>query len=79
MMLSLLYWHLLHSSLSGEINSKALYTGEKKNCVREMTVEVGSSGHPECYLGNIRVFPCNRDDTINSFLLSMLLAPPVGR
>ena len=34
----------------------------KKN---EMTVEVGSfSHHPGCYLGNIRVFPCNRDDGI---------------
>ena len=80
MMLSLQYWHLFPSSLSGEINSKVLHAGTKKNCVTEMTVEVGSfSGCPGCYLGNIRVFPCNRDDTITSFLLSMLLASPVGR
>ena len=61
--------------------SMGLYTvGEKKNCVREMAVEVGSfSGHPWCYLVNLRVFPYNRYDAINSFLLSMLLAPPVGR
>ena len=70
----------LHSSLSGEINSKVLHAGEKKFHVGEMTVEVGSfSGHPGCYLRNIRVFPYNRDDTITSFLLSMLLASPVGR
>ena len=66
MMLSLRYWHLLHSSLSGEINSKETST-LGKNCVRKMTVEVGSfPGDPGCYLGNIRVFPCNRDGAINS-------------
>ena len=48
----------------GESVPRKLYT-EKKNCVREMAVEVGSfSGHPGCYLGNIRVFPCNRDDAV---------------
>ena len=49
----------------------------QKICVREMTVEVGSfSGHPGCYLGKIRVFPCNRDDAILiPFLQSLLLAP----
>ena len=67
MMLSLLYWHLLHSSLSGVNNSKETLHC-KKNCVREMTVEIGSfSGRPGCYLGNIRVFPYNRDDAIISF------------
>ena len=35
------------------------------------------SGCPGCYLGNIRVFPYNRDVAIISFLLGMLLAPPV--
>ena len=72
-----LYWHLLHSSLSGETSSWDSTLG-KKNCVREMTVEVGSfSGCPGCYLGNIRVFSYNRYDAISSFLLDMLLAPPV--
>ena len=60
--------------------SMELYAVGEKNCVREMAVEVGSfSGHPGCYLVNLRVFPYNRYDAINSFLLSMLLAPPVGR
>ena len=55
-----------------------LYTRKKKNCAREMTVEVGSfSGCPGCYLGNIRVFSYNRSGAISSFLLSVLLAPPV--
>ena len=51
-----LYWHLLHSSLSGETSSWDS-TLDKKNCVREMTVEVGFfSARLGCYLGNIRVF-----------------------
>ena len=39
------HWHLLHSSLSGGNKFLGLYTGKskKKNCVREMAVEVGSS------------------------------------
>ena len=80
-MLSLLYWHLLHSSLSGETSSwYSTLDKRKKNCVREMTVEVGFfSAHPGCYLGNIRAFPYNRYDAISSFLQSMLLAPSVGR
>ena len=77
MMLSHLYWHLLHSSLSGGINSKVLYTGKKK---REMTVEVGSfSGRPGCYLGNIEFFPAIEMIQFSSFLLGMLLASSVGR
>ena len=36
------HWHLLHPSLSGGNKFLGLYTG-KKNCVREMAVEVGSS------------------------------------
>ena len=33
-----------------------------------MTVEVRSfSGSPGCYLGNVRVFPYNRDDAVISF------------
>ena len=35
------------------------------------------SGCPGCYLGNVRVFPYNKDVAIISFLLGMLLAPPV--
>ena len=67
MMLSFLHWHLLHSSLSGGINSKETLHCKKK-CVREITVEIGSfSGHPGYYLGNVRVFPYNRDDAIISF------------
>ena len=79
-MLSLMYWHLLHSSLSGKINSKETLHCKKK-CVREMTVEVGSfPGRPGCYLGNIRVFPYNRDGAIISLpLLSLLLAPVEGQ
>ena len=56
-----------------------LYT-MRKNCVREMTAEVGSfSGHPGCCLVNMRVVPYNRYDAIKPFLLSMLIAPPVAR
>ena len=36
------------------------------------------SGCPGCYLGNIRVYPYNRDEAIISFLLGMLLALPVA-
>ena len=61
MMLSLVYWHLLHSSLSGGIKSKETLYWEKKNCVREMTVEVRFiSGYPGCYLWISRDFPYNR-------------------
>ena len=80
MMLSFLCWHLLHSSLSGESSPWNFYAVREKKCVKGMTVEVGSyPGCPGCYLAIIRVFPCNRDGAINSFLLGMLLAPPVGR
>ena len=63
----------------GELSPRKLHTG-KKNCVREMTVEVRFfSGHPGCYLGNSRDFPYNRNDAILiPFLLSRLLAPPRG-
>ena len=37
------HWHLLHSSLSGGNKFLGFYTGEKKNCVREMAVEIGYS------------------------------------
>ena len=47
-------------------------------CVREMAVEVGPSlvvlG---ATWGTLRVFPYNRDVAIISFLLGMLLVPPV--
>ena len=39
----ILHWHLLHPSLSGGNKFLGLYTGQKKICVREMAVEVGSS------------------------------------
>ena len=70
-----LYRHLLHSSLSGETSSwDSTLDKRKKNCVREMAVEVGffSACHG-CYL------PYNRYDPNSSFLQSMLLAPPVSR
>ena len=59
--------------------SKKLYTVEEK-CVEEMTVEViFFSGRPGCYLVSLRAFPYNRYDAVCSFLLSMLLAPPIVR
>ena len=61
-MLSFFHWHLLHSSLSGGNKFLGLYTEKgKKNCVREMAVEVGSS---LVVLGSIRVYPYNRDVAI---------------
>ena len=76
-----LYWHILHSSLSGETSSwDSTLDKRKKNYVREMTVEVGFfSARPGCYLGNIRVFSYNRYDANSSILQGMLLAPPVDR
>ena len=45
-----------------------------------MAVEVGFfSGHPGCYLVSLRVFPYNSYDAVCSFLLSVLLAPPIVR
>ena len=68
-MLSLLYWHLLHSSLSEEINSKEiLHCKKKKKTVSEMTVEIEIFSHcPGCYLGNFRVSPYNRKGEIITF------------
>ena len=77
-----LYWHLLHSFLSGATSPRnfTLWEKMKKICVREMAVEVGFfSGHPRCYLVSLRAFPYNRYDAVCSFLLSMLLAPPIVR
>ena len=74
----ILHWHLLHSSLSGGNKFLGLYTEEKKIlCKRDDSGGRVLSGCPGCYLGNIRVFPYNRDVAIISFLLGMLLAPPV--
>ena len=74
----ILHWHLLHSSLSGGNKFLGLYTEKKKNlCKRDGSGGQVLSGCPGCYLGNIRVFPYNRDVAIISFLLGMLLAPPV--
>ena len=60
MMLSFLYWH--HLSFLGNQFARKLYIWLKKNCVSEITVEVG---YPlvvlDASLRNLRVFPCNRD------------------
>ena len=69
----ILHWHLLHSSLSRGNKFLGLYT--KKNlCKRDGSGGRVLSGCPGCYLGNIRVYPYNRDVAIISFLLGMLLA-----
>ena len=51
----------------GSIHKETLQHGkrkEKKICVSEMTVEVGISLFVlDVNLGNLRVFPYNRDDT----------------
>ena len=73
----ILHWHLLHSSLSGGNRFLGLYTEEKFVCKRDGSGGRVLSGCPGCYLGNIRVFPYNRDVAIISFLLVMLLAAPV--
>ena len=52
-------------------------TLEKNLCKRDGSGGRVLSGCPGCYLGNIRVFPYNRDVEIISFLLGMLLASPV--
>ena len=76
----ILHWHLLHSSLSGGNKFLGLYTEKKKIlCKRDGSGGRVLSGCPGCYLGNNRVFPYNRDVAIISFLLGMLLAPPVVR
>ena len=54
-----------------------LYTGKKKLCKRDGSGGRVFSGCPGCYLGNIRVYPYNRDEANISFLLGMLLALPV--
>ena len=57
------YWHLLHSSLSGGNKFLEFYTG-RKNCVRDGSGGRVFFGCPGCYLGNIRVYPYNRDVAI---------------
>ena len=72
MMLSFLYWHLLHSSLSRgfQITRKLYNCGRKKFYVSEMTVEVGISlVVPDAILRNFRMSPYNRDEAIISFPL----------
>ena len=75
----ILHWHLLHSSLSRGNKFLGLYTKikKKKLCKRDGSGGRVLSGCPGCYLGNIRVYPYNRDVAIISFLLGMLLASPV--
>ena len=61
----ILYWHLLHSSLSGGNKFLGFYTEKKKKkCVRDGSGGRVFSGCPGCYLGNIRVYPYNRDVAI---------------
>ena len=70
----ILYWHLLHSSLSGGNRFWNSTLGEKY-CVSEMTVEVGIfPNFPWLLL--VDSFRCayNRFEAISSFLLAMLLA-----
>ena len=77
---STLHLHLLHSSLSGKTSSWHSTLKRKKIlCKRDGSGGRVLSGCPGCYLGNIRVFPYNRDVAIISLLLGMLLAPPVVR
>ena len=54
-----------------------LYTEKKKFCVREMAVEVGFSLVVLGATWGTFEFAYNRYDAINSFLLGLLLAPPV--
>ena len=70
----ILYWHLLHSSLSGGNRFWNSTLGEKY-CVSEMTVEVGIFPNFS-WLLPVDSFRCayNRFEAINSFLLAMLLA-----
>ena len=61
----------------GETSTWNLNTEKKNLCKRDGSGGRVLSGFPGCYLGNIRVFPYNRDVAIISFLLGMLLASPV--
>ena len=60
----ILHWHLLHSSLSGGNKFLGLYTGKKKLCKGDGSGGKVFSGCPGCYLGNVRVYPYNRDVAI---------------
>ena len=60
----ILHWHLLHSSLSGGNKFLGFYTGREKKSVRDGSGGRVFSGCPGCYLGNIRVYPYNRDVAI---------------
>ena len=75
----ILHWHLLHFSLSGGTSSWDSTLRKKNVCKRDGSGGRVLSGCPGCYLGNVRVFPYNRDVAIISFLLGMLLASPVVR
>ena len=64
----------------GETSTWNFYTERKKNlCKRDGSGGRVLPGCPGCYLGNVRVYPYNRDVAIISFLLGMLLASPVVR
>ena len=70
----ILYWHLLHSSLSGG-NRFWNSTLGKKSCVSEMAVEVGI--FPNCLVATCGLFqgvPTIDMKQFYSFLLVMLLA-----
>ena len=60
----------------GETSSWDSTLKKKKLCKRDGSGGRVLSGCPGCYLGNVRVFPYNRDVAIISFLLGMLLASP---
>ena len=61
----------------GETSSWDSTLKKKILCKRDGSGGRVFSGCPGCYLGNIRVYPYNRDVAIISFPLSMLLASPV--
>ena len=60
----ILYWHLLHSSLSGGNKFLGLYTEKENLCKRDGSGGRVFSGCPGCYLGNIRVYIYSRDVAI---------------
>ena len=77
MMLSFCTGISFTSPFLGETSTWNFYTERKILCKRDGSGGRVLSGCPGCYLGNIRVYPYNRDVAIISFLLGMLLASPV--
>ena len=79
MMLSLCTGISFTPPFLGETSSWDSTLKKKILCKRDGSGGRVLSGCPGCYLGNIRVYPYNRDVAIISFLLGMLLASPVVR